>query len=513
VAWHEWNGDHFEIRGGRVSNQDGRALDPAGFTISGTSTVNQLYPRTASNGSNHLVVWWDGTSLRARRVKGSDGALLDGAGIALPATPGALSWDSPRFSVASDGTDYLVFWIEYATDTLTRARAARIRGSDGALLDTTPRTVAADADRRYYARLAFSGSHYLAVWLQGNGSNLDVLAARLAADGTVLDGTPRLVSAASSFTKEPIVAGDGDNMLVAWTDSGVKGRRLRLSDGAIVDAANLTLNASGGYAGLTFDGENFVAAWPRVMAGSQSFQLVLTRISRAGAVLDPNGIAVAPLRTYYDIPPSLSVGAGGEVLATYEGYDDSADLQTERIHARLVGVPVVPPDAAPPPPDAAPPPADTGPPPADDAAVLPPADAGTEMDTATPADAGVPMSDAGSPPPDGPPPPVDDAATSMKDSATAAPDAAGSSADGSLGADGNAPSADGATGVDATGTGGSPDGASARDSAAEGPGSGTGCECRTARPGQPASLGSLAFVALLVVARWGRRAGRRSRRW
>src|SRR5262249_12791830 len=158
-------------------------------------------------------------------------------------------------------------------------------------LDTTPRTLAADAGRRYYARVAFSGSHYLVVWLQGDGpSNLDVLAVRLAQDGNVLDGTPLLVSSPSSATAEPILAGAGATMRVAWSASGGKGRRLRLSDGAILDAADLTLNASGGHAGLTFDGENFVASWPRFTAGNQSLELVLTRISRAGAVLDPSGI-------------------------------------------------------------------------------------------------------------------------------------------------------------------------------------------------------------------------------
>src|SRR5205814_258563 len=105
-------GGHRGGFGDGVWDQDGTSLDPAGLTIASSSPADQVLPRSASNGSNHLVVWWDGTSLRAQRVKGSDGSLLDGAGLALPATPGVWSSDAPRYDVASDGTDYLVLWLE-----------------------------------------------------------------------------------------------------------------------------------------------------------------------------------------------------------------------------------------------------------------------------------------------------------------------------------------------------------------------------------------------------------------
>ena len=148
VVWQERAGAHFEVRGARVSNADGTLNEPDSFTIS-SGAADQVYPRTASNGSNHLVVWCDGTSLRAGRVKGSDGSLLDGAGIALPGKSGAPSSGRPFYGVASDGTDYLVLWTEEGADPV-RLRAARVRGSDGMLLDTTAISVAADGSRRLF---------------------------------------------------------------------------------------------------------------------------------------------------------------------------------------------------------------------------------------------------------------------------------------------------------------------------------------------------------------------------
>ena len=509
VAWHEWNGEHFEVRGARVSNQDGLALDPAGFTISASPTRNQLYPRTASNGSNHLVVWCDGNTLRAARIKATDGSLLDGAGIALPATPGPFGWDSPRFSVASNGTDYLVFWIEGDSYTAVHARAVRVRGSDGAVLDTTPRVVAPDAPRRYYARLAFSGSHYVAVWLQG-ASGLDVMAVRLSSDGTVLDATPRLVSSASGFTKEPMLAGDGENMLIAWLDNpGERARRLRLSDGTLVDAADLTLKDHAGYSNLTFDGDNFVVVWPRFVADNQPWELLLTRLSRAGAPLDPTDTLVAPVTPGYPVSPaSLSVGAGGRVLVTYQEYDDSADLQTERVRVRLAGVPPAPPDAAPPTLDTAAPGDDASPPTID--AATPTDQASADAGVVTMPDAGGAGNDAPVSPGDGAIPATDSAGSNL-DAPTGGADAKSPQDAGAPASDGPpTATADGAAGADATGaaadTGNSSDATPARDGAAEGPGGGTGCDCRMGRRSQPASPGGLALVALLLVARRTRRA-------
>jgi hypothetical protein len=462
VVWQEYNGTRFEIRGARVSNQDGTVLEPAGFTIGSSATADQFMPRTASNGSNHLVVWWDGTSLRANRVRASDGALLDGGGTVLPAQPGAWSWESPRYQVASDGTDYLVFWTA-GSDYNGPGKAVRVRGSDGALLDATPRDAGSSTASRYYARLAYSGTRYVALWLEsGAGGTYQLKAVRLATDATLLDATPIVVASVSGFAKDPRMAGDGENMLVTWTDiSRLKGRRLRLSDGMVLDAADLALNdkVGGEQAALAFDGSGFVSSWVGSVTPGIS-QVVAVRISRAGTVLDTPPTIVSSLPNGGWQGLALAAGADGKVLATYTVYDDAADMQTQRIRARLLGDPPPPPDAAPPSPDVAPDvalPPDAGvppdaaapPPPLPDAAALPP-------DVAAPPDYGAPPPDAATPPDTASPPP--DAALPV-DLALPPPDAAlpvdlaadqSTTPDAAVAAD-SAPAADGAVALDAAG--------------------------------------------------------------
>jgi hypothetical protein len=381
VVWQERTGGHFEIRGARVSNADGTLYEPDSFTIS-SGAIEQVYPRTASNGSNHLVVWCDGASLRAGRVKGSDGSLLDGAGIALPGKSGAPSSGRPFYGVASDGSDYLVLWTEEAADPV-RLRAARVRGSDGVLLDTTAISVAADGSRRLFPRVAFSGSRYLAAWLDDASDEL--LAVRIATNGTVLDSTPIGLGKHADATALDL-AGDGENVLVAVTEpAGIRARRVRMADGAVLPDAELLLTADHDGAALAFDGERYLLASRRTAVGT-SYQYRITRVSRAGTLLDGAPIDVVTRTDSPGYELGLSSGTGGRALLVYDIFD-TIGAATSRARAHLLTDPPPPPS-----PDAAVP----------DAA-LPP-EAGTPDSSAPDVAASVfdgPLDDGGAPVPDG----------------------------------------------------------------------------------------------------------------
>jgi hypothetical protein len=506
VVWQEWNGTHFEIRGGRVSNTDGTVRDPAGITIARSETADQLEPRTAANGTNHLVVWWDGSSLRANRVQASDGSLLDGSGTALPATPGALSWESPRYQVASDGTDYLVFWTA-GSGYNGPGKAARVRGSDGILLDPTPRDAGSSTAERFYARLAFSGSRYVALWMETVASGYQLKAVRLATDGTLLDATPIVISNVSGFTKDPRMAGDGENMLITWTDLFVlKARRLRLSDGVVLDSADLPLHngLTGELAALAFDGSSFVVSWQGSLPPSSS-QLFAARVSRMGTLLDPAPTPISDV----DVRPALalSAGADGKLLSTYLVYDDSPDIQTQRVRSRLLADTFPPPDAAPPPPaDAAPDatvPPDAAPPP-----YPPTPDANLAPDAAPSSprpDAAAPGLDAAAG--QGATPDVAAAGDSapLADGATVA-DAGPAPADSSSGGDINVPRDAGVTSTDgpAMGTDGAATDATVPDAAAEKPKVVHHGGCEVAAQGR-APVPALLLVVVPLVLRRRRR--------
>jgi hypothetical protein len=353
VVWNEYLGDHFEIRGARVRHADGALLDATGFAISGASAANQVYGRTASNGSNHLVIWWDGTRLRATRVRGDDGALLDQPPLMLPALPGVWSPDSPRFGVASDGHDYLVTWIEGGENNGAtppeHLYTLRV-GGDGALLDSTPRVLVTATREIFDPAVELVGSQYLVSWndYPTLGGNVTVRAKRVARDGTPVEPALDLSPGTSAFIHDTVVGALGaDTAVVFWNDvDGLFGRRVRMSDAMVLDGAPLAINPHGGagsyIASLSagFDGQQLVMLMQNLPPG-----MAVARMDSDGTVLP----AASPLPAaggWSNYDPALSVAPDNRVLAAYFRFDPAA--ATERLQIRFLGepFPALTPDAA-----------------------------------------------------------------------------------------------------------------------------------------------------------------------
>jgi hypothetical protein len=69
--------------------------------------------RVAARTGEFLVLWNEGSSLKARRVRASDGALPDSADIFVGSPVVGISndsWDKAPFDVTFDGQDYRVLW-------------------------------------------------------------------------------------------------------------------------------------------------------------------------------------------------------------------------------------------------------------------------------------------------------------------------------------------------------------------------------------------------------------------
>ena len=540
VVWQEWNGSHFEVRGARLRARDGALLDPTDIPIAIAAADNQTYPLTASNGQNHLVVWWDGQRLRGLRVRGSDGALLDKPALSLPLVPGAWSYDSPRFGVASDGQDYLIVAGEGggSFDRPINVSSLRIRGSDGAILDATPRLVLAPSPEIRYLSLAFAQSHYLLSWLgqEGGPGKLVVSAQRVGKDGAAV-GAPLAIERGASGFGYTWVAATPDAAVVFWTDIGqIRARRVRMDDGALLDAGATSLLFHDGSSGRNtfaagFDGEHLLVATFQVKPG----ELRVQRMDIKGTWLDPTGQILLPATTWARLDVALSPSLDHRSLLISSDFDSAPGRSTERLRFRWLGPAFVP---SAPPVDAGPPPApvDAGPPPAPvDAGPAPaPVDAGPP---AVPVDAGPPAVpvDAGPPPAPvdaGPPPaPVDAGPPSRLDAAVPPPVDAGPApieahpADACGDCSDSAPTAvDGSTSdvaADAVAVDGdradATDGAVAHDAGSNGDNANdsddqAGCSCSVdARPASRPGL-ALLFVPLAVAIRRRDRRGRRSLR-
>lgn len=65
-------------------------------------------------------------------------------------------------------------------------------------------------------RVAFYDDRFLVVWQEWNGANLDIKAARIAMDGTVLDTTPLVIASTSRTDAVPDVDADSTGWVVVW---------------------------------------------------------------------------------------------------------------------------------------------------------------------------------------------------------------------------------------------------------------------------------------------------------
>ena len=287
VTWMDRrSGTNTDIYGARVS-QAGAVLDPAGIAISTTASFEQQ-PAVAFDGINQLVAWGDGGRIYGARVSPA-GAVLDPAGIEISA-----NGDYP--TVAFDGTNYLVAWAAGGYEIF----GARV-SPPGTVLDPGGIVISARVGSRgeESPALAFNGTNYLVAWeAYEPGDYYDSFGARVSPAGAVLDPSGIAISTAAYNQRAPSVASDGTNHLVAWQDSrtgtnwDLYGARLSQA-GAVLDPAGIAISTAEGHQvepAVAFDGTNYLVVWEN-FAGDH--RIYGARLSQVGAVLDPAGIFIS----------------------------------------------------------------------------------------------------------------------------------------------------------------------------------------------------------------------------
>ncbi|MDI1435871.1 hypothetical protein, partial [Polyangium sorediatum] len=154
--------------------------------------------------------------------------------------------------------------------------------------------------RRFRPAVASNGSHYLVAWEEDRYldpiQDKRIYAARIAADGTVLDTTGFPVVEGSNPIK-PALASDGNGFFLTYqtgspfmiSSTGVYGQRLDANGKPV--GAPVTLSTSTTIQQKTrvaYDGVNYLVAWIDNSTG------LYGRVSPAGQALDPGGIVVGP---------------------------------------------------------------------------------------------------------------------------------------------------------------------------------------------------------------------------
>jgi N-acetylneuraminic acid mutarotase/phosphoribosylformylglycinamidine (FGAM) synthase PurS component len=296
VVWMDDRSCGFNIYGARVS-MGGVVLDPGGIAIS-TAVDDQYYPSVGFDGTNYLVVWGDYRSESYSDIYGTRvskaGAVLDPAGIAI--STAANDQQCPK--IAFDGTNYLVVWQDNRSGNWdiygTRVSAG------GGVLDPSGIAISTAANNQQYPKIAFDGTNYLVVWGDDrSGSSLDIYGTRVSMGGSVLDPSGIAISTGAQEEFRPAIAFGGTNYLVVWIDYrngfALYGSRVSVG-GVVLDTVGIWISPGAsepGDADVGFDGTNYLVVWEDDRSGIGTGQIYGARVSVGGSVLDPAAIAIS----------------------------------------------------------------------------------------------------------------------------------------------------------------------------------------------------------------------------
>lgn|GEM_PF-830955 len=319
-----WSGSHYlasweedgDIYGARV-NRSGELLDSTAFPIC-RAEENQDHPAVAWDGENFLAVWEDSRNqnldIYGARID-SLGQVLDSLSLAIRVDPGT---DQRRPSIGFDGENYLVVWQSDLDSVGLNYRIEGLRvSSQGELLDPEPFTISG-GQYGSYPDVAFAGGKYLVVWL--DAYYYDIYGALVETTGTI--GSQIGIRTASGLQENPQVASNGSEFLVVWEDFGMHWPNSDIlatrvtPGGSVLDPAGILIAATEDpeeRPSVTFNGYNFVAAWKRVPG--QTSQLYAAGVSSEGTVLDPDGVLISDVSLYSGT--SISFGPAGPSLVLY----------------------------------------------------------------------------------------------------------------------------------------------------------------------------------------------------
>ena len=256
--WHRVNGQPYADAATFAATNSER------FVL-GQGSLSQETPAVATAGDISLLVWRERESARgllalyAARVD-RYGRIVDQPQLLVT----DLTCDALFPAVAGDGSDFLVVWQEGKS-----IRARRV-GHDGRLLDPAAITVSADEAKECSGlppEIVWNGSSYLVTWgtLQAPADRMVLRAKRIASDGTLLDLAPiTLATRALGGTVDSFrTASDGHDFMIAWTERfGVFVTRVT-SEGIPRDISGIALDMVG-LSALFWSGTHYV-----VLAGGR----------------------------------------------------------------------------------------------------------------------------------------------------------------------------------------------------------------------------------------------------
>ncbi|MEO0009741.1 MAG: T9SS type A sorting domain-containing protein [candidate division WOR-3 bacterium] len=322
VVWQDYrNGYDGDIYGTRVTPQ-GQVLDPDGIPIA-TGWSDQYTPAVAFDGTNYFVVWIDVRNgyldIYGARVTPS-GEVLDPEGIPVVVDEYDKNYPQSGFN----GENYLVVyelhdWVEDKHDIY----GVRVT-PDGNVLGTV--AIATLDGWQVYPAVSSGSDTLLVVWQDERdpSGSADIYGARITSDGEILDPEGIPVSTAEDYQLFPDVVSGNGGYFVVWTDSrsgnyDVYAARVT-ADGDVLDPDGIAISSNEYdqfYPRVEYYRPFWLVVW-RDYYNQENMDIFGARVDLDGRVLDPQGIEL--INQPYDRYLSGITTGSGQLLLTFDGY-------------------------------------------------------------------------------------------------------------------------------------------------------------------------------------------------
>jgi hypothetical protein len=308
------------------------ALGPIGPVTDPIAPGTARGPVSAFDGTNHLVVWGESGELGGWRIGGTmvapDGTVLDPTGFTVAEGP-----NDYVSAVAYDGTNYLVVFHRLIDDGRFQPDIYGVRVSPDGIVLGAAFPVTDRPTGQWSPVVAFDGTNFLVAWTESGPEGGDAYAARVTPAGTVLDPAGLPVAVLDGGQNVQGIAFDGTDFLVVWSDTVGDGNIVaaRVTPaGTVLDPAGIVVATGVGAlndASVAAVGPNVMIVW--VVVGDEGASLVLGgRVAPSGAVLDGNGFVIDDT-TSQAYEPTVAFDGSNAQVVWGDGVD--ADLLGARV--------------------------------------------------------------------------------------------------------------------------------------------------------------------------------------
>jgi hypothetical protein len=311
------------------------ALVASGDLAPGAPLGSETRQLAVAAGSGSWLVVWSRPGLQGEDLVG---LRVDPSGVPLDAAPfviSAATGDEQSPAVAFDGSGWLVVWQDHRVGPLLNIYAARV-AQDGTVLDPAGIPVCTQDDHQRSPSVAFVDGVFVVVWQDRRaGTSWDVYGARVSTGGAVLDPAGFAISTGWGHQLAPAVAAGGGVALAVWQDAvldaSIQAARIDPDGAALVSAPQAVSPAAFVQASpaVTFDGAAFVVAWQDEPTFLEP-DVRAARLTPAGELLDVAALRIAagPLA---ERAPALAFDGRHVVAAWASGASGAAALLGTRL--------------------------------------------------------------------------------------------------------------------------------------------------------------------------------------